>query len=97
MEENMLTTYRISEAALVYLALEVWRRVGLLDSKLRPENEERYIDMRPVIFVFVAVAMAVRYISLGPDDQDLYILAGISFALMYALRPYFFKLQRPKD
>jgi hypothetical protein len=97
MEENRLTTYRISEVALVYLALEVWRRVGLLDSKLRPENEERYIDMRPVIFVFVAVAMAVRYISLGPDDQDLYILAGISFALMYALRPYFFKLQRPKD
>jgi hypothetical protein len=96
MEENMLTTYRISEAALVYLALEVWR-VGLLDSKLRPENEERYIDMTPVIFVFVAVAMAVRYISLGLDDQDLYILAGISFALMYGLRPFFTKLQRPKD
>jgi hypothetical protein len=154
MEENRLTTYRISEVALVYLALEVWR-VGLLDSRvlgevrgrevdedslqralyrssvakiehvlgpilkgrkvvvkghlagtgrtalvrlgaeveeLRPENEERYIDMTPVIFVFVAVAMAVRYISLGLDDQDLYILAGISFDLMYALRPYFFKL-----
>jgi hypothetical protein len=37
--------------------------------------------------------MAVRYISLDLDDQDLYILAGIFFALMYGLRPYFSKLQ----
>jgi hypothetical protein len=43
------------------------------------------------------VAMAVRYISLGLDDQDLYILAGIFFALMYGLRPSFSKLQRPGD
>jgi len=45
--------------------------------------------MTPVIFVFAAVAMAVCYISLDLDDQDLYILAGIFFALMYGLRPYF--------
>jgi hypothetical protein len=53
--------------------------------------------MTPVVFVFAALAMAVRYISLGLDDQSLYILARISFALMYGLRPYFSKLQRPKD
>jgi hypothetical protein len=59
--------------------------------------EERYIDMTPTIFVVAAIAMAVRYISLGLDDQDLYILAGIFFALMYGLRPFFFKMQRPRD
>jgi hypothetical protein len=53
--------------------------------------------MTPAIFVFAAVAMAIRYISLGLDDQDLYILAGIFFALMYGLRPFFFKMQRPRD
>ena len=53
--------------------------------------------MTPVIFVLAAVAMAVRYISLGLDDEALYILAGISFAIMYGLRPFFSKLQRPKD
>ena len=53
--------------------------------------------MTPVIFVLAALAMAVRYISLGLDDQDLYILSGIGFALMYGLRPFFSKMQRPKD
>ena len=42
--------------------------------------------MTPAIFVVAALAMAVRYISLGLDDQDLYILAGIAFALMYGLQ-----------
>ena len=49
-----------------------------------------------MIFVLAAVAMAVTYVSLGLDDQSLYILAGIACAVMYGLRP-FFKMQRPKD
>ena len=72
-------------------------RLGAEVEELRLEDEKRYIDMTPAIFVFAAVAMAVRYISLGLDDQDLYILAGIFFALMYGLRPFFFKMQRPRD
>ena len=72
-------------------------RLGAEVQELRSEDEKRYIDMTPAIFVFAAVAMAIRYISLGLDDQDLYILAGIFFALMYGLRPFFFKMQRPRD
>jgi hypothetical protein len=72
-------------------------RLGAEVKELRLEDEEHYVDMTPVVFVFAALAMAVRYISLGLDDQSLYILAGISFALMYGLRPFFSKLQRPKD
>jgi hypothetical protein len=72
-------------------------RLGAEVEELRLEDEEHYVDMTPVVFVFAALAMAVRYISLGLDDQSLYILAGISFALMYGLRPFFTKLQRPKD
>jgi hypothetical protein len=72
-------------------------RLGAEVEELRLEDERRYIDMTPAIFVFAAIAMAVRYISLGLDDQDLYILAGIFFALMYGLRPFFFKMQRPRD
>lgn len=71
-------------------------RLGAEVEELRLEDEKRYIDMTPAIFVLAAVAMAVRYVSLGLDDQSLYILAGI-FALMYGLRPFFFKMQRPKD
>jgi hypothetical protein len=72
-------------------------RLGAEVEELRLEDEKRYIDMTPVIFVVAAVAMAVRYVSLGLDDQSLYILAGIAFALIYGLRPFFFKMQRPKD
>lgn len=72
-------------------------RLGAEVEELRLEDEKRYIDMTPAIFVFAAVAMAVRYVSLGLDDQSLYILAGIAFALMYGLRPFFSKMQRPKD
>ena len=72
-------------------------RLGVEVDELRLDDEKRYIDMTPAIFVFAAIAMAVRYISLGLDDQDLYILAGIFFALMYGLRPFFFKMQRPRD
>ena len=72
-------------------------RLGAEVEELRLEDEKRYIDMTPAIFVVAAVAMAIRYISLGLDDQDLYILAGILFALMYGLRPFFFKMQRPRD
>ena len=71
--------------------------LGAEVQELRLEDEKHYVDMTPVVFVFAAIAMAVRYISLGLDDQSLYILAGISFALMYGLRPFFSKLQRPKD
>lgn len=72
-------------------------RLGASVEELRLEDEKRYVDMTPAIFVLAALAMAVRYVSLGLDDQDLYILAGIAFALMYGLRPFFSKMQRPRD
>jgi hypothetical protein len=72
-------------------------RLGAKVEELRPENEERYIDMTPVIFIFAALAMAARFVSLGLDDQSMYILSGIAFAVLYGLRPFISKLQRPKD
>ena len=72
-------------------------RLGAEVEELRLQDERRYLDMTPAIFVLAAIAMAARYVSLGLDDQDLHILAGIVFALMYGLRPFFFKMQRPKD
>ena len=72
-------------------------KLGAEVEELRLEDEKVYIDMTPVVFVLGAVAMAVRYVSLGLDDQSMYILAGISFAVMYGLRPFFSKMQRPRD
>ena len=72
-------------------------RLGAEVEELRLGDEKHYVDMTPVVFVFAALAMAVRYVSLGLDDQSLYILAGIAFALMYGLRPFFSRMQRPRD
>ncbi len=72
-------------------------RLGAEVEEQRPEDEERYIDMTPVIFVLAALVMAIRFVSLGLDDQSLYILSGIAFSVFYALRPFISKLMRPKD
>ena len=71
-------------------------RLGAEVEELVQEDVKRYIDMTPLIFVVAAVAMGARYISLGLNDQELYIMAGLVFALMYGLRPFFFKMQRPQ-
>jgi hypothetical protein len=72
-------------------------RLGAEVEEQRPENEERYIDMTPAIFVIAALFMAARFVSLGLDDQSMYILSGIAFAVLYGLRPFISKLMRPKD
>jgi hypothetical protein len=72
-------------------------RLGAEVEEHRPEDEERYIDMTPVIFIIAAVVMAVRFVSLGLDDESLYILSGIAFSVFYALRPFISKLMCPKD
>lgn len=87
----------VVEGRLAGTARTAIERLGASVEELRQEDEKRYVDMTPAIFVLAAVAMAVRYVSLGLDDQSLYILAGLGFALMYGLRPFFYKMQRPKD
>ena len=39
----------------------------------------------------------IWYVSLGLDDRDFYILVGIAFALLYGVRPLFYKMKRQKD
>jgi len=72
-------------------------RVGVEVEGQRPEDEVHYIGMTPVIFVIAAVVMPIRFVSLGQDDESLYILSGIGFAVFYGLRPFISKLMRPKD
>jgi hypothetical protein len=89
--------YRSSIAEIEHLLGPILNGRRVIVEELHLKDEKHYIDMTPVIFVFAAIAMAWRYISLGLDDQSMYILSGIAFALLYGLRPFFSKLQRPKD
>lgn len=87
----------IVEGHLAGTARTALERLGAEVEELKLEDERRYLDMTPAVFVLAAVMMAARYISLGLDDQFMYVLAGVGFALMYGLRPFFFKMQRPAD
>ncbi len=63
----------------------------------RVEHADRYLDMTPMIFVFGGVLLAARFLALGMDNQFMYILAGLGFAVLYGLRPFVYKMQRPRE
>lgn len=63
----------------------------------RIAHEERYLDMTPGIFILGGVLLATRFLALGMNNQFMYILAGLGFALLYGLRPFLYKMQRPRE
>ena len=63
----------------------------------RTAGEERYVDMTPLVFVFGGVLLATRFLALGMDNQFMYILAGLGFAFLYGLRPFLYRMQRPRE
>ncbi len=87
----------IVQGHLAGVARTAVERLGAEVTELALEDRKRYVDMTPLIFAVAAISMAVRYVALGLDNQGLYILAGITFALMFGLRPFFFKMQRPRE
>jgi hypothetical protein len=68
-----------------------------LEVEEEPAEEKRYLDMTPFVFVLAALVMGLRYISLGLDDRMLYVFAGLGFAFFYGMRPFLWRLQRPRS
>jgi hypothetical protein len=76
---------------------EIEGTAEVLDDELAGEEEgKRYLDMTPFVFVFSALVMGLRYISLGLDDRMLYVFAGLGFAFFYGMRPFIWRLSRPR-
>jgi hypothetical protein len=46
----------------------------------------RYLDLTPVLLLIAAGLVATRFVALGLDDRDLYILAGSLGALFFVVR-----------
>jgi hypothetical protein len=46
----------------------------------------RYLDLTPVLLLVAAGLVATRFVALGLDDRDLYILAGTLGALFFVVR-----------
>jgi len=52
----------------------------------------RYVSLTPVLLVVGAVMVAARFVALGLNDRDLYVLAGVGYALFFALRHFVYRL-----
>ncbi|RLF94263.1 hypothetical protein DRN52_05345 [Thermococci archaeon] len=53
-----------------------------------------FIDMTWVIVLAAALALAVRYLSLGLHDRLLYVLAGFTYAAFFVLRYFSWRWRR---
>jgi hypothetical protein len=54
----------------------------------------RYFDLTPVVLLVGAVILATRFVALGLDDRDLYIIAGSLGALFVVARYLLFRGSR---
>ncbi len=68
----------------------------MIRSELNVGGRFRFFDMTWLIVLAVALAMAVRYLSLGLHDRTLYVLAGFAYALGLVLRWFSYRWRGKK-
>lgn len=85
------------EGRLKPAARQTLKELGLKVTEMTDPEERRYLDMTPFVVCIAGLAMAARYVSIGVDSQVGYVVAGVVFALIYTMRPFLGKLQRPAE
>ncbi len=51
----------------------------------------RYVPLTPVLLLVGALIVAARFVALGLDDRDMYILAGFGYAFFFFLRYFIYR------
>jgi len=78
--------------------LEKFSHSGFVDNEAieaeLPKDRE-YFDLRPLVVLAFAGAIAIRYIGIGLEQEEIYVLGGIGTAFFLALR--YFLLYRWKE
>jgi uncharacterized protein YneF (UPF0154 family) len=57
----------------------------------------KFIDLTPVFFIIGAVVIGLRFIALGLNSTELYILAGVSGGCFIGLRYFLYKSMRADE
>ena len=52
----------------------------------------RYVSLTPLLLFLGALIVAVRFVALGLNDRDLYILAGLGYAFFFVLRHFIYRI-----
>lgn len=65
--------------------------------ELRHQAGERFIDITPIFFIIGALVIAARFIALGVNSTELYILAGVSGGIFMGLRYFLYRSMRSDE
>jgi len=52
----------------------------------------RYVSLTPLLLLLGALIVAARFVALGLNDRDLYILAGLGYAFFFFVRHFIYRI-----
>ncbi len=61
------------------------------------ERERDYVDITPLVLIGVAILIGMRFFGLGFHDRELYVLAGLGYAMAWVLRFFVWRWRKPKS
>ena len=99
LESKILTQANGNPLAIKELADKAMREENLTADNIRQLKHQagtRFIDITPVFFIIGALAVATRFVALGMNSTELYILAGVACSFFMGVR-YFLYRSMKKD
>jgi len=97
LENKILTQANGNPLAIFELAQKAMRQDTLTAENIRTLKHQagaKFIDITPVFFIIGAVIIAARFVALGMNSTELYILAGVSGGFFIALRYFLYRSMR---
>jgi len=52
----------------------------------------RYVSLTPALMLIGALIVAARFVALGLNDRDLYVLAGLGYASFFFMRYFIYRI-----
>jgi type II secretory pathway predicted ATPase ExeA len=100
LERKILTQANGNPLAIVELAQKAGREGNLTPESirgLRHSAGDRFIDITPIFFIIGALVIAARFIALGTNSTELYILAGVAGGFFMGLRYFLYRSMRGNE
>lgn len=97
LERKILTQANGNPLAIQELVGKIQREENLTPESIRELKHQagiRFIDITPVFFIIGALVIAARFIALGTNSTELYILAGVAGGCFMGLRYFLYRSMR---
>ena len=100
LENKIITQANGNPLAIKELAAKAMREENLTAEairNLRHKAGTRYIDITPVFFIFGFFAVTARFVALGMNSSELYILAAVASSFFMTLRYFLYRSMRKDE